>query len=248
MHARPVLLHGFTGSAAAWEPVAGGLAAAGHTPVLVDLPGHGRHAGASDPEGFTLEATLGGIAEAADWPADLIGYSMGGRVALHFAAAFPARVRRLVLESASPGLAAAHERTERRAADEALARRIVEGGVPDFVRAWESLPLFASQTGLDPGVRARQRSRREANDAASLAASLRGIGTGALPSLWDRLGALDVPTLLLVGAEDAKFVDIARRCLRALPDARLVEVEGCGHAVHLEQPEAWLDAVLAFLA
>lgn len=244
----PVLLHGFTGSGASWEPVLDGLASASLAPVLVDLPGHGRDTGAHDPSRFTLPATLDAIAAAGDWPADLIGYSMGGRLALHFAVAFPERVRRLVLESASPGLADARERAERVAADEALALRIEEGGTRAFVEAWEALPMWASQARLDPTLRARQRQRREANDPRSLAAALRGLGTGALPSLWDRLPALGVPTLLLVGAEDARFVDIARRAAARMPDARVVVVDGCGHTVHLEEPAAWLAAVLPFLS
>jgi 2-succinyl-6-hydroxy-2,4-cyclohexadiene-1-carboxylate synthase len=244
----PVLLHGFTGSAATWgEPLVDGLTGAGLTPVLVDLPGHGREAERSDPAAFTLEAVLGHVVRAGDWPADVVGYSMGGRIALHFAAAFPERVRRLVLESASPGLAAEAERVARRASDEALAAQLLSGGIEPFVDAWEAQPLFESRAGVDASVRAHQRQLRLRNDPAGLAAALRGFGTGALPSLWERLAEIAVPTLLVVGALDPKFVEIARRMARAMPDARVLEVAGAGHTVHLERPDAWLAAVAEFL-
>jgi 2-succinyl-6-hydroxy-2,4-cyclohexadiene-1-carboxylate synthase len=245
----PVLLHGFTGSAGAWGgAVVDGLSGAGHPPVLVDLPGHGARAGEFDPADFTLAATLGLIEEAGDWPADVVGYSMGARIALHFSATRPELVRRLVLESGSPGLATEPERAERRAADEALARRIVEGGVAAFVDSWESQPIFETRRAMPDEVVAYHRALRLGNDARSLAASLAGVGTGALPSLWDELPRLAVPTLLIAGELDRKFVDIAERMARALPDARLVVVPGAGHTVHMERPGAWLEAVTSFLA
>ncbi|HET9949488.1 MAG TPA: 2-succinyl-6-hydroxy-2,4-cyclohexadiene-1-carboxylate synthase [Longimicrobiales bacterium] len=246
--AHAVLLHGFTGSGAAWgDAVVEGLAAAGHVPVLVDLPGHGRRAGERDPACFTLEAALRDVAAAGRWPADLVGYSMGARLALHFAAAHPERVRRLVLESGSPGLATEEERRERRARDAELARFALEHGMDAFLERWEAQPLFESRACIDPRARARQRELKLRNAPASLAAALEGLGTGALPSLWDRLGEIRAPTLLLVGALDCKYVAIARRMAAALPDARVVEVPDAGHTVHLERPGAWVAAVVDFL-
>jgi 2-succinyl-6-hydroxy-2,4-cyclohexadiene-1-carboxylate synthase len=232
----------------AWDgALVDGLCGAGHTPVLVDLPGHGRNAGRTDPAFFTLEATLASIVGAGAWPADLIGYSLGGRIALHFAAAFPGRIRRLVLESASPGLGDDTERTKRRLADEALAERLVEGGIEAFVDHWESLSLFETQERLDPELLHRQRGRRLGNDAAALAAALRGLGAGTLPHLWDRLPEVRVPTLLIAGASDTKFAEIARRMAERMPRACVVVVPDSGHAVHLERPDAWLSAVTDFL-
>jgi 2-succinyl-6-hydroxy-2,4-cyclohexadiene-1-carboxylate synthase len=243
-----VLLHGFMGSAAVWgDRVVDGFAGAGLTPVLVDLPGHGGDVGRSDAAAFTLEAVLAHVGRAGDWPTDLIGYSMGGRIALHFAAAFPDRVRRLVLESATPGLATERERRERRAADDALADTVLHEGIRAFVDRWEAQPLFASRASLSAEVRERQRALRLANDPASLAETLRGLGTGSVPSLWGRLPEIEVPTLLVVGALDRKYVEIARHMAKAMPDARVVEVRRAGHTVHLERPDAWLAAVTEFL-
>jgi 2-succinyl-6-hydroxy-2,4-cyclohexadiene-1-carboxylate synthase len=245
----PVLLHGFTGSSASWgDVVIDGLSSAGLPPVLVDLPGHGRDAGRAEPSAFTLDATLARIGDLDGWPADLIGYSMGGRIALHFAASFPERVRRLVLESASPGLATDAERAARRSADEALAGSITARGIEAFVDTWESQPIFESRAGLPAEVVARQRELRLRNDPTSLAAALTGLGTGALPSLWDRLPEIAVPTLLVVGARDGKFIDIAELMSSMLPDARVAVVPGAGHTVHLERPDAWLEVVATFLS
>jgi 2-succinyl-6-hydroxy-2,4-cyclohexadiene-1-carboxylate synthase len=245
----PVLVHGFTGSSTTWGPeLIDGLAGTGHTPVLVDLPGHGSDAHTTDPARFTLEAALERIANAGAWPTDLIGYSMGGRVALHFAAAYPDRVRRLVLESSSPGIDAPAERAARRRADADLAAQIRERGIDWFVDHWESQPLFASRARLHPDTRAVQRALRLRNDPRSLAAALEGLGAGTLPSLWDRLPEIEAPTLLVVGALDAKYVEIAERMAAAMSRARVTVVPGAGHTVHLEARERWLAAVTHFLA
>jgi 2-succinyl-6-hydroxy-2,4-cyclohexadiene-1-carboxylate synthase len=244
----PVLLHGFAGSAGEWEGgLIDGLAGSGLPPVLVDLPGHGSDTGVTDPAAFTLGAALARIGAAGRWPADLIGYSMGGRLALHFAAAHPGRIRRLVLESASPGLEAETDRAKRRAGDEALAARIEGDGIEWFVEHWESQAMFETRRRLDADVLLRRRNLRLGNDPKSLAAALRGLGTGTLPSLWDRLERLERPTLLVVGERDEKFVTTAERMARAMPHARVAVIAGAGHTVHLEAPGAWLEAVIGFL-
>ena len=245
---RPVLLHGLTGSSGTWpHRVVDGLTDAGHAPVLVDLPGHGHHVGTCDPAQLSLDVALSDIHRAGEWPAGLVGYSMGGRLALHFALAHPSEVTRLVLESASPGLETEAERAARRAADEELAALLEREGIERFVDLWESLPLFASQARLEAETRARHRRLRLANRPRSLAAALRGLGPGRLPSLWERLSEVAMPTLLVAGALDPRFVEIAERMASAMPDARLTVIPDAGHAVHLERPGAWLEAVKAFL-
>jgi 2-succinyl-6-hydroxy-2,4-cyclohexadiene-1-carboxylate synthase len=241
------LLHGFTGAAASWPPsVVNGLVAAGFDVAAPDLPGHGARRGEADAEEFTLEAALS-LVELPPEGGALIGYSMGGRIALHYALRRPDRVRWLVLESASPGLATDAEREVRRTADEGLARRLEAEGIAPFVHDWERLPLFDTQRSLGEDERARVRASRLSNHPASLAAALRALGTGALPSVWEALPRLRAPTLLLVGALDEKFVAIARRMAERLPDAHLVVVPDAGHAVHLERPDAWLEAVVGFI-
>lgn len=241
------LLHGFAGSSASWGQETLERLSARVEVRALDLPGHGRQVGGDRESRFTLASTLDGISADRAGEGPLLGYSMGGRIALHYALREPTRVTRLVLESASPGIADPEERQARREADEELAAWIEAEGISAFVERWEALPLFASERALPEGVRARARAVRLSNDAAGLAASLRGLGTGALPSLWDSLSTLHVPTLVLVGGLDSKFCEIGERMAALLPNAQLVVVEEAGHRVHLERPEAWAEAVLGFL-
>lgn len=245
------LLHGFTGSAEAWgETILSGLGK--HFRLLVvDLPGHGRSPAPTTPDACRLEAVLIQLLEVLDRAgvdrADWIGYSMGGRVAAGAGVLHPDRVRRLVLESASSGLASAIELEGRRRQDEELARRLETGGIEAFVDFWLDQPLFATQRRLPPGVREEERARRMRQDPAALAVVLRGLGTGSQPSFRDRLPEVRIPALLLTGSEDGKFEEIAREMEAALPRAVHRSVPGVGHAVHLEDPERWIEVVVPFL-
>lgn len=248
------LLHGFTGSSLAWgEPVLRTLERRGPL-VAVDLPGHGdaqRRSPLSSDSPPDFEQTVDELArlpaeygwERVDWA----GYSMGGRLALALAIRHPERVRRLVLESTSPGLATASGRRDRRRSDDALARRILSDGIESFVSHWMGLPLFRSQQRLPAEALRNARERRMAADPEGLAAVLRGLGTGSQPSYWDELARLERPVLILSGELDPKYVEIGRAMAARLPDATRVEVDGAGHTVHLEAPEAWEQAVVRFL-
>jgi 2-succinyl-6-hydroxy-2,4-cyclohexadiene-1-carboxylate synthase len=165
---------------------------------------------------------------------------MGGRLALALALRRPERVRRLVLVSASPGLADAQERSARRAADAVLAERIEAVGVETFAREWAAQPLFAGQA---PEVAALAHADRLRRTAAEHAAQLRGLGTGVMPPLWDRLGELATPVALVVGERDAKFRALAERMAERLLHGEIVVVPGAGHAVALEAPEAVAAAI-----
>lgn len=245
-----LLLHGFTGSIAAW----GGELLAGlsrqRRVIAVDLLGHGESSDCSDPARFAFEELLEDILQVLDTlelaSVTWLGYSMGGRLALGAAVRCPHRVSSLILESASPGLASENERRARRRADEALAEGILRGGMEAFVDHWMGLPLFATQGKLPAKVREEQRARRLKNRPDSLAACLRGMGTGAQPSFWEELSRIELPTLLMAGEEDGKFSSIAREMARAMPRARLHLVPRAGHTIHLENPLAWLAAVTTF--
>jgi 2-succinyl-6-hydroxy-2,4-cyclohexadiene-1-carboxylate synthase len=248
---RPLLLlHGFTGSAATWTPFADHFTPHFRT-ISPDLIGHGRSSSPPDAERYSMEHCVADLLALLDalWVdrTHVLGYSMGGRVALHLAAAAPDRVGALVLESSSPGIADAAERAARVAADGALAQSIERDGLEAFVDRWERLPLFASQSGLSQEVRARLRAQRLRNDPRGLANSLRGMGAGRQAPLWDRLAALDVPTLLIAGELDAKYRALAGQMLAKLPNARAVIVPDAGHTVHLEQPRVFIENVLEFL-
>jgi len=236
---RIVLAHGFTQTAASWETFAVLLAARMPTAtiVAVDLPGHG-----------TAGALCADLWESADHlvrhggRATYVGYSMGGRVALHAALAHPASVERLILIGATAGIDDANERLARRTSDEALATHIEAVGVEAFIDEWLANPLFARLTPATD-----QRADRLRNTAAGLASSLRATGTGAQEPLWERLTTLDVPTLTVAGTADAKFSEIGRRLRDTIPGAQFEQIEGAGHSVHLERPAATADVIAHWL-
>ncbi|MFN8503835.1 2-succinyl-6-hydroxy-2,4-cyclohexadiene-1-carboxylate synthase [Kouleothrix sp.] len=248
---RPLLmLHGFTGSSATWRPLVGRLGP-GIRSIAVDLIGHGKSSAPARAARYSMARCVADLLALLDKlniaRATVLGYSMGGRVALQLAAAAPQRVEALVLESASPGLASADERAARAAADDALADTIEREGLAAFVDYWEQLPLWASQAALPPEARARLRAQRLRNNPRGLANSLRGMGAGRQTSLWEQLGALGMPALLLAGALDGKYSAIARRMAGAMPRARLAIVPDAGHAIHLEQPDVFIEQVADFL-
>jgi len=249
----PVLvLHGFTGSLRTMDGVADGLAGGGYRAVCVDLPGHGRSPVPEDAAAYTLEATCDALEATLDaldlGDAHVLGYSLGGRVALGLAALRPARVRSAILVGATAGIAEPAERAARVRADEALARELERDGIAPFVERWMALPLFAGQRAR-LGDAAWQAARRErlARRPEGLARSLRGIGQGAQPPLHDRLPRVRVPVLLAVGAEDAKFRSVAEDLAARLPAAEILQVPRAGHAAHLESPGAFLAAARGFL-
>lgn len=258
-----VVLHGFLGSGSAMVPLIEALdahgALAGRRIVTVDLVGHGRSDAPATVDPYSMERVvdqLAGVLEAVtpgtgaatgDAPVDLLGYSMGGRIALASALAFPRRFRRLVLIGATAGLTDPAERSARREADAELADFVDQHGIESFVDRWEQLPIFATQRDLAPIVRERVRAGRIAQRETGVANSLRGTGTGSMAPMWDRLATLAAPTLVLAGALDTKYVGIGGRLADALPAGRFVTLVGAGHAAHLERPESTAAAVGEFL-
>ena len=238
-----VLLHGFTGSAASWGRHLETFASYGFRVIAIDMLGHGQSDAPLDAERYTIEQCQADILAVLSvlgvrkGEATLLGYSMGGRIALY--TAFSSFFRALILESASPGLADPLEREQRRNADERLAANIERDGIEAFVEHWEHLPLFASQQRLPYEQRQALHEQRLRNSPVGLANSLRGVGTGAQPALQERLATLSLPVLLLAGILDTKFCTIAQQMAHVLPDAHVHIVPEAGHTVHLEQPEVF---------
>ena len=233
-----VLLHGFTNSGASWQPVIARLGER-YRAIAPDIRGH---ASASAARPVTLAAVLADLAALTPGAFTLAGYSQGGRVALHAALAMPERVTRLVLLSASPGIAGGRERSARRLADERLAERIGRLTIDQLAREWARTPVLADAPA---GVAAAAYTDRLRSTPSGLAAALRGLGTGALPPLWDRLQELRMPVALLAGERDAKFTAVAHQMAARIPQATVTIVPGAGHAVHLERPDAVVAALLS---
>jgi 2-succinyl-6-hydroxy-2,4-cyclohexadiene-1-carboxylate synthase len=233
---RVVLVHGFTQTRRSWDDVAEALAGAGSDldVAMVELPGHGEAAGLR--LGFVETAAYLGDTGG---PATYVGYSMGGRLCLRLAVDQPDLVHSLVLVGASPGIADADARDARRRSDALLASDLEHGDVGAFLEQWLAQPLFETSTPRPHDLEARRANPRE-----GLAYALRTLGTGSQEPLWDRLADLEMPTVLVAGADDAKFRAIADEMAGAIgTHARTVVVEGAGHAVPLDQPEALADIV-----
>ncbi len=245
-----VLLHGFTGSAETWAPLRARLGAA-HTLIAIDQLGHGHSDAPADPSRYALPRLADDLALVLDTMgierAAMLGYSMGGRAALHFAVRHNGRVSALILESTSPGIEDDGERAGPRAADDALAHAIEEDGMASFVDRWTALALWESQRALASSTRALLRRQRLDNRPGGLANSLRGAGSGVEPALRASLAAVRLPTLVLAGSFDEKYRALGVALVAALPDARLAIVDGAGHAIHLERPAEFTTLVLAFL-
>jgi 2-succinyl-6-hydroxy-2,4-cyclohexadiene-1-carboxylate synthase len=229
---RLVLLHGFTQNRGCWGPLPE-LLASDHEVVLVDGPGHGTsgHDDADLVESGRLVGQVGGRAI-------YVGYSMGGRMALHLALAQPDLVEQLILVGATAGIDDAVERTQRRNADEALAARLLDIGLPAFLDEWLASPLFAT---LPEAAACRQ--ARLSNRPEGLAASLRSVGTGTQQPLWDRIGSLTMPVWVVAGVDDTKFTAQAHRLASAIGANAEVRIEPGGHALHLEHPAAFAALV-----
>lgn len=245
-----LLLHGFTGAAVNWTSISTPLQ--NHAQLIaVDLLGHGqtdaperssRYQMANAAADLMTLITMLGLEST-----HLLGYSMGARLALYIACHYPDRVRSLTLESGSPGLLTEAERQARRISDEALANSIKQDGISMFVDYWEGLPLFASQQRLSESIRATLRQQRLSNNPHGLANSLRGMGTGVQPSLWEALGHITVPTLLFSGALDMKFTEIAQKIHARIASSTLITVADVGHTIHLERPTAIINPLFSLL-
>jgi 2-succinyl-6-hydroxy-2,4-cyclohexadiene-1-carboxylate synthase len=221
------LVPGFTQSASSWTPVATLLR---DDADLLDVP---------------VRADFVAAARAlARFRSTFVGYSQGGRLCLQLALDRPEMVQRLVLVSASPGIAHSTERAARRDSDERLAREIERDGVDAFLERWLARPLFATlpreRSGID--------ERKARNTVEHLTYQLRVLGQGVQPSNWDRLGELRMPVLLIAGELDTKYVDLAQRMAERIADVRVAIVPEAGHACHLEQPEHVAQLLASFEA
>lgn len=241
-----VLLHGFTGSSTTWRNLIESSPAELQY-ITIDLPGHGRTKGdtiktmaacCDDLSQLFLKLQLDKFY--------LVGYSLGGRTALTYALKYPETIQGLLLESASPGLSEASERQKRKENDGLLADRILSKGLEAFVNEWENIPLFDTQKSLSIEKQKEIREERLRQNAKGLAHSLQGMGTGMQASHWENLAGFHCPVYLIVGRLDKKFAQINKRMLDLLPNATLEIFESAGHAVHIEQSEAFKQHVIAF--
>lgn len=244
-----VFLHGFLGSCRDWDEIVPAFSDQ-HPCLCFDLPGHGTHR--QRPLGAPL--TLAELADELDASLGalglervaLVGYSLGGRLALHAALRHPKRIGALVLEGASPGIADPRERAQRLALDQARASALRAEGMAAFVEAWYAAPLFSSLQG-DAARLAAMKAVRAQNDPVWMAKLVAELSPGLQPSLWGELRHIRAPARVLAGSLDSAYVEVARKLAHLLPDACAAFVPDAGHNTHLEQPEAFAKIVREFL-
>jgi len=244
---RLVLLHGFTQGPGSWDRLLASLDPSLEV-VRVTLPGHGPAEGGSAHVRLPFEAAAGAVADAVaatagPEPATWFGYSLGGRLALRAALDRPDLVGALVLLGATAGIEDAAARADRVEIDERLASGLERQGVERFVDGWLAQKLFARLSRTAAGV-----EERRAGTVAGLASALRLLGTGVQEPVWDRLGEIEVPVLLMAGEHDSKFAALAFRLAAGIgPSAGITFVPGAGHAAHLERPRSVATILTRFL-
>ncbi|MFZ1729814.1 MAG: 2-succinyl-5-enolpyruvyl-6-hydroxy-3-cyclohexene-1-carboxylic-acid synthase [Bacteroidota bacterium] len=239
--AEPVLLlHGFTRSSASWIPLIGRLP--GINAIGIDLMGHGASPAPDPAAHFNVygldhaaEQLRGIITRLGLGKVHLVGYSLGGRTALHFASRHPELLRSLALISSNPGIEDEAERSLRREADAELALRIEHIGLEEFAAEWSGGPLFAAQRELDPAAWREAQNDRLSRQSRGLQGALLGSGQGAQLPLWDALPGLDIPVLVAAGANDGRYAEIAQRMHAALPQAELRVYPEAGHDLLFER-------------
>ena len=243
------LLHGFTQSGSGWLETISRMPT-GWMWIVPDLRGHGetrtRPGAPCSMDACTADLEMLwdhlGVART-----HLVGYSMGGRLALHVAARRPERILSLLTIGAHAGLEE-EAREGRRQGDEALAGRIEKEGLETFVQYWSNLSLFAGLERRGPAFVAQIRAARMTNHVAGLACSLRGMGAGAMEPVWDELRSVTFPCTFVAGQLDHGYVSSARRLAATVPHGRVEVVPRAGHTVHQERPEAFARLLEGHLA
>ena len=242
-----LLLHGFSHAASSWDRMRTSWSD-DLTALAPDLPGH---RGEPLPEGASFEQVVDILAELIQsqppGPVAVVGYSQGARLGLALALRHPDRVRRLVMESGSPGIEDEAEQARRRTEDAAKAERLRRDGIEPFMRHWEALPIFAGVRALPERDQEHLRDLRRAHDPEGLARALEVMGQGAQPWYGEALRRLACPALFLAGARDEKYAALARGMAARAPRGRAALFD-CGHAPHLELTGPYAAAVLDFLS
>ena len=244
-----MLLHGFLGCRHDWDEVVDQLGGP-YRYLAVDLPGHGALSDDLPPDAYSISGCAGLLVDLLDEceisRCHLVGYSMGGRLALYLLTHYSDRFLSAVIESASPGLRTEAERAARLEQDGIWIRSLLERPLDEFLNEWLAQPLFDTIDRTTARFEKTMWHRRQ-HDPVSLARSLEHLGTGAMPSLWDKLAGLTMPILFVAGEKDEKYRRLALEMARLCGRAQVAIIDGAGHNTHFECPEAFSKEVARFL-
>lgn len=244
-----ILLHGFTLSSKDWEPLLPHYKKQ-FQPLAIDIIGHGQSDAPDSPGEYTMSRAvlqIHAVVErlgitACHW----IGYSMGGRLVLSYAAEHPDQILSMILESTSPGIEDETDRRKRNMRDANLAKFIEHNTIEKFVDRWTQHPIFKSQQSLPKEKLDQAQTIRLSQSTTGLAHSLREMGRGAMPPLWNALHRMKMPVLLLSGDNDEAHVESHGKMATLLPNADNQIVERAGHNIHFERPEKFIEITTLF--
>lgn len=245
-----ILLHGFISDHTSFHLVERKLSKEGLNVITIDLPGHGLDE-SNYNEIWSMDYIASQIKDVIDnlefKHIYLHGYSMGGRVALSFALKYPMLLSGLILESASPGIKDPVEKQNRIDLDYKRASHIQDVGLHQFVEEWSKLPLFNSQSILSIEERERIKQMRLSQNPNGLSKALKEYGTGSQPSYWDHIYTLNVPTCIIVGQKDKKFIQIGKQMNESIKNSKFYIVNDAGHTIHVEQPSKFDTIIVEFI-
>jgi 2-succinyl-6-hydroxy-2,4-cyclohexadiene-1-carboxylate synthase len=247
-----IFLHGFMGNCHEFDETIKLLSDDFYC-LTIDLPGHGKTQVLGGDDCYTMANTAQGLINLLDKlkisQCFLVGYSMGGRLAFYLNLHFPQRFPKVILESASPGLLTEAERLQRVKYDEQIARKLTrcveKSDFKAFLLTWYNQPIFGYIKN-HPQFEGMIESRLQ-NNALELAKSLRFMGTGCQPCLWEKLEENTNPLLLLVGEYDEKFIVINTKMAEISNYSVLRLISGSGHNIHFENTLAFVQNLRKFL-
>lgn len=257
-HPAILFLHGFMGDRTEFELAIADISKQFYC-VAINLPAHGEidvikqmtDQIADQDDYYTIQSTANLVIKFLDFlrieQCFLVGYSMGGRLALYLTIYFPQYFHKVVLESASAGLRTAAEKSDRLAKDQKLATELEHLKHHDFrlfLENWYQQSIFASLRS-HPNF-SQMLEKRLNNSPAQLAKSLRNLSIGMQPSLWEKLSENEVPLLLLVGELDLKFVQVNQQMQQLCKLSQLQIVPNCGHNIHFENPNLFIEKIQSF--
>ena len=245
---KPIIcLHGFSENLGTWESIQ----LADYQMILIDLIGHGESEKPYSSQAYYWKVIIRDlnklIRELAFKKYSLLGYSMGGRIALAYALAYPQEIYKLILESASYGECGLIKRLKRRRNDLNLAKNIRQNGIEWFNRYWSGLDIFATQTLLPKAIIAQISERRLLNAPHALSNTLLGSGQGKFPCLKNRISELSMPVLYINGEYDLKYQQIGLEFKKLNPNIQHKIIQGLGHNSHIEDPYAFIEVLKNFL-
>ena len=245
-----LFFHGFLGDSRDWQQVVDLVSEHSYC-ITIDLPGHGNSnipdllKNLWDFESFSLkidEFLKNLLIE----KINLVGYSMGGRLAQYFAINYPKRVLKLVLESSSPGIKNKKERISRLERDKVFVKRLQDEPLIEILNTWYKQSLFQ-------GIRnhpqyAEMVKKRSKNNPQLMAKALMAFSTGNQPYLAEKISAVGIPVLLLCGEKDSKYLKIMKELKHNNPGYKLNVMDKCGHNTHFEKPILFAEHLLEFLS